>query len=122
MTMLVTSHPEVEGAVKEYRRLTVFEEIRRFMDDVNDAWRVRKGRDAYVREEGYNKAAAEYQGQLSAKDEQLSAKDEQLSAKDERIRQDQERIRQDQERIRELEEENRRLRGGLKSEELGGRS
>jgi predicted transposase/invertase (TIGR01784 family) len=99
MTMMVTSYPEVQGAVQEYRRLTLFEEIRRFMDDVNDARRVRKGRDAYVREEGYNRAAAEYQGQLSAKDEQLSAKDEQLSTKDERIRQ--------------LEEEVRRLRGGL---------
>ncbi|MDR0708834.1 MAG: Rpn family recombination-promoting nuclease/putative transposase [Spirochaetaceae bacterium] len=83
MTMLVTSHPEVRGAVKEYRRLTLFEEIRRNIDDMNDARRVRKAREDYVREEGYNRAAAEYQGQLSARDE----------------------------RIRQLEEENRRLRG-----------
>ncbi|MDR2741147.1 MAG: Rpn family recombination-promoting nuclease/putative transposase, partial [Treponema sp.] len=44
MTMLVRSHPEVKGAVREYRRLTLFEEVRRFMDDVNDARRVRKAR------------------------------------------------------------------------------
>jgi hypothetical protein len=76
--------------VKEYRRLTLFEEIRWFIDDMNDARRVRKAREDYVREEGYDRAAAEYQGRLSAKDEQLSSKDEQ---------------------IRRLEEENRRLRG-----------
>jgi hypothetical protein len=61
---------------------------------MNDARRVRKAREDYVREEGehigYDRAAAEYQGRLSAKDEQLSAKDE---------------------RIRRLEEEIRRLRG-----------
>jgi predicted transposase/invertase (TIGR01784 family) len=97
MTMLVTSHPEVSGAVKEYRRLTLIDEIRMFIDDLNDARRLRKAREAYVREEGYNRATAEYRGQLSARDEQLVAKDE--------------RIRQEQERIRQLEEEVRRLRG-----------
>jgi predicted transposase/invertase (TIGR01784 family) len=83
MTMLVSSHPEVTGTVKEYRRLTLLEEIRWFIDDINDAWRVRKAREDYVREEGYDRATAEYQDQLSAKDEL----------------------------IRRLEEENRRLRG-----------
>jgi hypothetical protein len=70
--------------------LTLIDEVRMFIDDLNDARRLRKAREAYVREEGYNRAAAEYQGQLSARDE---------------------RIRQDQERIRQLEEEVRRLRG-----------
>ena len=92
--MLVSSHPEVKGAVKEYRRLTLFEEIRMFIDDLNDARRLKKAREAYVREEGeqvgYNRATAEYQWQLSARDEL---------------------IRRDQERIRQLEEEVRRLRG-----------
>jgi predicted transposase/invertase (TIGR01784 family) len=37
MTMLVTSHPEVQGEVREYRRLTLFEEVRRIVDDINDA-------------------------------------------------------------------------------------
>jgi hypothetical protein len=54
---------------------------------MNDARRVRKAREDYVREEGehigYDRAAAEYQGRLFAKDEH----------------------------IRRLEEENRRLRG-----------
>jgi hypothetical protein len=73
-----------------------------FIDDVNDIRRVRKAREDYVREEGreagreegerigYDKAGAEYQGRLSAKDEELSARDEQ---------------------IRRLEAEVRRLRG-----------
>jgi predicted transposase/invertase (TIGR01784 family) len=90
MAMLASKYPEVKGAVKEYRRLTLREEIRWFIDDLNDARRVRKAREAYVRDEGYNQAAAEYREQLAAKDEQLTAKDEQ---------------------IRRLEEENRRLRG-----------
>jgi hypothetical protein len=90
MDMLATKYPEVRETVGKYRRLTLFDEIRRNIDDINDARRVRRMREAYVREEGYNKAAAEYQGQLSAKDEQ---------------------IRQEQERIRQLEEEMRRLRG-----------
>jgi hypothetical protein len=87
MAMLASKYPEVKGAVKEYRRLTLREEIRWFIDDLNDARRVRKAREAYVRDEGkelgYNQAAAEYREQLAARDEQ----------------------------IRRLEEENRRLRG-----------
>jgi flagellar biosynthesis/type III secretory pathway protein FliH len=69
----------------------MFEHVRMIIDEVNDARRVRKAREDYVREEGleqgreegleqgreegleqgYNKAAAEYRGQLSAKDEQI---------------------------------------------------
>jgi hypothetical protein len=56
MTMLVSNHPEVGGAVQEYRRLTMFEQVRMFIDEVNDARRVRKAREDYVREEGYNQA------------------------------------------------------------------
>jgi predicted transposase/invertase (TIGR01784 family) len=101
MTMLASNHSEVQGAVQEYRRLTMLEHVRMIIDEVNDDRRVRKAREAYVREEGleqgYNKAAAEYQGQLAAKSEQLAAKSEQLAARDEQIRQ--------------LEEELRRLRG-----------
>jgi hypothetical protein len=94
MAMLVHNHPEVGGAAREYRRLTMLERVRMLVDDVNDARRVKKAREDYVREEGersgYDKASAEYQGQLSAKDGQLTAKDEQ---------------------IRQLEAEVRRLRG-----------
>jgi hypothetical protein len=97
MTMLAIKHPEVKKTVEKYRRLTLLEEIRWFIDDINDARRVRRAREAYVRDEGYNQAAAEYQEKLSVKDEQLSAKDEQ--------------IRQEQERNQQLEEEIRRLRG-----------
>ncbi|MDR1411729.1 MAG: hypothetical protein LBI91_05965, partial [Spirochaetaceae bacterium] len=82
-------------AVKEYRRLTLREEIRWFIDDLNDARRVRKAREAYVREEGYNQAAAEYQEQLAANKEQLAVKDGQ---------------------IQQLEDEVRRLRGELTQE------
>jgi uncharacterized protein (DUF3084 family) len=84
--------------------LTLIDEVRMFIDDLNDARRLRKARDAYVREEGYNRAAAEYQGQLSVKDEQLSVKEEQLSAKEEQLS-------AKDDRIRRLEEEVRRLRG-----------
>jgi hypothetical protein len=90
MAMLVTSHPEVGGAVREYRRLTMLERVRMFIDDVNDIRRVRKAREDYVREEGreagerigYDKAGAEYQGRLSAKDEQIR----QLEAEVRRLR------------------------------------
>jgi predicted transposase/invertase (TIGR01784 family) len=87
MAMLASKYPEVKGAVREYRRLTLFEEIRWFIDDLNDARWLKKAREAYVREEGeqagYHKAAAQYQEQLAAREEQ----------------------------IRQLEEENHRLRG-----------
>jgi uncharacterized protein (DUF3084 family) len=90
MTMLASNHSEVGGAVQEYRRLTMFEHMRMIIDEVNDDRRVRKAREDYVREEGleqgYNKAAAEYQGQLSAKDEELSAKDEQIRQLEEKVR------------------------------------
>jgi predicted transposase/invertase (TIGR01784 family) len=82
MTMLVSNHSEVGGAVQEYRRLTMFEHVRMILDEMNDDRRVRKAREDYVREEGlekgYNKAAAEYQGQLSAKDEQIRQLEEEL--------------------------------------------
>jgi predicted transposase/invertase (TIGR01784 family) len=108
MAMLVSRHPEVGGAAAEYHRLTMVERVRMFVDDINDFRRVKRAREAYVREEGeqigYDKAAAEYQGQLSARDGQLAAMDEQLAEKDEQIR-------QIQEQIRRLEEEIRRLRG-----------
>jgi predicted transposase/invertase (TIGR01784 family) len=97
MAMLASKYPEVKGAVKEYRRLTLREEIRWFIDDLNDARRVRRAREAYVREEGYNQAAAEYREQLATRDEQLAVKDGQLAAKDGQIQQ--------------LEDEVRRLRG-----------
>jgi hypothetical protein len=97
MTMLASNHSEVGGAVQEYRRLTMFEHMRMIIDEVNDDRRVRKAREDYVREEGleqgYNKAATEYQGQLSAKEKELSVKDEQLSVKDEQIRQLEEELR-----------------------------
>jgi hypothetical protein len=105
MAIPAKKYPEVRGAVNEYRRLTPLDEIRMAVDEINDARRLRKAREAYVREEGYNKAAAEYEGQLSAKDEQNR---EQLSAKDEQNR---EQLSAKDEQIRRLEEENRRLRG-----------
>jgi predicted transposase/invertase (TIGR01784 family) len=78
MAMLVSSHPEVGGAVGEYRRLTMVDRVRMLIDDVKDVRRVKRAREAYVREEGYNKAAAEYQGQLSAKDEQIRRLEEEI--------------------------------------------
>jgi predicted transposase/invertase (TIGR01784 family) len=97
MAMLALKHPEVRGTVEEYRHLTLLDEVRMFLDEVNDARRIRKARDAYVRDEGeligYNKAAAEYRGQLAAKDEELATSKEQLSMRDEQIRQLEEKVR-----------------------------
>jgi hypothetical protein len=90
MAMLVYNHPEVGGAALEYRRLTITERVRMLIDDMNDARRLKKAREDYVREEsreegersGYDKASAEYQDQLSAKDEQIR----QLEAEVRRLR------------------------------------
>jgi predicted transposase/invertase (TIGR01784 family) len=90
MAMLVYNHPEVGGAAREYRRLTMLERVRMLVDDMNDARRLKKAREDYVREEGrekgersgYDKASAEYQGQLSVKDEQIR----QLEAEVRRLR------------------------------------
>jgi uncharacterized protein (DUF3084 family) len=88
---------------KAYRRLTLFEELRWLIDDLYDIKRLRKAREDYVWEEGYNKAKDEDRQQLSAKDEELSARDEQLSFKDGQLS-------AREEEIRRLEEEVRRLR------------
>jgi hypothetical protein len=78
--------PKTKSTAREYRRLTMLERVRMFIDDVNDIRRVRKAREDYVREEGermgYDKAGAEYQGQISAKDEQIR----QLEAEVRRLR------------------------------------
>jgi predicted transposase/invertase (TIGR01784 family) len=77
MTMLVSNHPEVGGAVQEYRRLTMLEQVRMFIDEVNDARRVRKAREDYVREEGleegWKAAEAKYRPVIEAKDQELEA-------------------------------------------------
>jgi predicted transposase/invertase (TIGR01784 family) len=78
MAMLATKHPEVKKTVEKYYRLTLLDEIRWFIDDINDARRVRRMREAYVRDEGYNQAAAEYQEKLSAKDEQIRQLEEEI--------------------------------------------
>jgi hypothetical protein len=60
----------------------MLDRVRMLIDDVNDVRRVKRAREDYVREEGerigYDKAAAEYQGQLAAREEQIRRLEEEV--------------------------------------------
>jgi hypothetical protein len=82
--MLAKGHPEVAGAVRQFRRISPIRAIREMLFEYEDARRVRMGQDRYVREQAYKEAEAKYQAQ---------------------IQQDQVQMLQDQEEIRRLREE-----------------
>jgi hypothetical protein len=69
--MLARKHKEVSDAVWQVRRMSPIRAIREMIFEYEDAKRLRMGQDAYVREQGYKEAEAEYQEQIRRLEEEV---------------------------------------------------
>jgi predicted transposase/invertase (TIGR01784 family) len=70
LDMLAKEHPEVAGAVREFRRVSPIKVIRDLIFEYEDGRRIQRGRDFYQREQGYKEAEAKYQERLAALEEE----------------------------------------------------